>query len=69
VKALVLSLLLGVSAVAAADVAKVQPAPRKLDRDARVLGRDARDYVMDKEAPSLDKTVPLARPRTQLKDK
>jgi hypothetical protein len=48
---------------AVADVAKPAPAPRKLDHEARV-------YVTDKEAPSLDKTVRLAPPLpTALKNK
>jgi hypothetical protein len=62
VKTLVLSALLAFSAVASADAPKVQARPNKLDRDAHV-------FVMDKEAPSLDKTVTLARSRPVLKNK
>jgi hypothetical protein len=57
VKTFALAALLACSSVASADVAKMQPAPHK-------LGRDARVFVLDKDAPSADKTVPLARPRT-----
>jgi hypothetical protein len=54
--------LLAASTAAFADAPKVQREPRKLDREARV-------YVMDKDVPSLDKTVTLARPRTTLSSK
>ena len=35
----------------------------------RMLGRDERVYVMDKDVPSLDKTVPLVKPRIVFKNK
>ena len=50
------------SATAFADAAKNAPTPKKLAPDARV-------YVMDKDAPSIDKTVPMARPRVAFKNK
>lgn len=62
VKALVLAVLLAFSATVFADAPKHAPAPSK-------LGRDERVYVMDKDAPSLDKTVPLVRPRVVFKNK
>ncbi len=63
VKVLLVTALLATSGAAFADTAKVQREPGKLDREARV-------YVMDKDAPSVDKTVTLAaRPRTSLKNK
>ena len=61
-KALLLGVLLAFSATAFADAPKNAPAPPK-------LGRDERVYVMDKDAPSLDKTVPLLRPRIVFKNK
>jgi hypothetical protein len=63
VKALLLiSGLLAFSATAFADAPKNAPTPSK-------LGRDERVYVMDKDAPSLEKTVPLVRPRIVFKNK
>ncbi|MDB4967612.1 MAG: hypothetical protein JWN44_3301 [Myxococcales bacterium] len=62
VKTFVLFALLASSTVASADEPKVQSLPKK-------LGREAKVYVLDKELPSMDKTVPMARPRTVLKDK
>jgi hypothetical protein len=40
------------STVALADAPKNAPVPKKLPKEERV-------YVMDKDAPSADKTVPL----------
>jgi hypothetical protein len=54
--------LLAFSATAFADSPKGAPIPKKLERDERV-------YVMDKDAPSLEKTVPMARPRVADKNK
>jgi hypothetical protein len=45
-------LLLAFSATAFADAPKSAPIPKKLPKEERV-------YVMDKDAPSADKTVPL----------
>jgi hypothetical protein len=53
---------LAISASAFADQPKGAPTPKKLERDERV-------YVMDKDAPSLEKTVPMARPRIAFKNK
>ena len=61
-KALFIGGLLLFAGTAFADAAKNAPTPRKLDRNERV-------YVVDKEAPSLDKTVPLVRPRIVFKNK
>jgi hypothetical protein len=58
----IVALLAALSTSAFADAPKVQRQPRKLDREARV-------YVMDKDAPSIDKTVTLARPRATLSSK
>ena len=49
-------LLLAFSATAFADAPKNAPLPKKLPKEERV-------YVMDKDAPSADKTVPLVAPR------
>ncbi len=57
-----IAVVVAISGAAFADAPKLQSPPRKLDREARV-------YVMDKDTPSLDKTVTLARPRTSLKNK
>ena len=54
--------ILAMSVTAMADAPKGAPTPQKLERDERV-------YVMDKDAPSLDKTVPMARPRVAFKNK
>ena len=54
---LITGLLLAFSATAFADAPKNAPLPKKLPREERV-------YVMDKDAPSLDKTVPLLSSRT-----
>ncbi len=62
VRVLLIGGLLLVSATVFADAAKNAPTPRKLDRNERV-------YVVDKDAPSLEKTVPLARPRIGFKNK
>jgi hypothetical protein len=62
VKAVLLGVLLAFSATAFADAPKNAPTPQK-------LGRDERVYVMDKDAPSLDKTVPLVKPRIVFKNK
>jgi hypothetical protein len=62
VKAVLLGVLLAFSATAFADAPKNTPTPQK-------LGRDERVYVMDKDAPSLDKTVPLVKPRIVFKNK
>ena len=62
VKAILISVMLAFSAAAFADTPKNAPTPRK-------LGRDERVYVMDKDAPSLDKTVPLVKPRIVFKNK
>ena len=55
-------LLLAFSAVALADAPKNAPIPKKLPREERV-------YVMDKDAPSLDKTLPLVHARIASKNK
>jgi hypothetical protein len=67
VKPLTAALLLALAplapSVARGDVGKPAPAPRKLDREARV-------FIVEKEAPPLDKTIRLAHaPRSVLKDK
>jgi len=62
VKVLIIGGLLALSATAFADSPKGAPTPKKLAPDERV-------YVMDKDAPSLDKTVPMARPRVAFKNK
>ncbi len=62
VKAILMGVLLAFSASAFADAPKNAPTPRK-------LGRDERVYIMDKDAPSLDKTVPLVKPRIVFKNK
>jgi hypothetical protein len=62
VKAILIGVLLAFSTAALADSPKNAPTPRK-------LGRDERVYVMDKDAPSLDKTVPLVKPRIVFKNK
>jgi hypothetical protein len=64
VKTAIVAIVLALAPLSArADVAKPAPAPRKLDREARV-------FVVEKEAPSLDKTVRLARaPLPALKQK
>lgn len=54
--------LLAFSALAFADVAKTTAPARKMPREARV-------FVLDKEAPSLDKTVALTHGRPLLKNK
>lgn len=57
VKALLIGMTLLFSTTAAlADAPKNAPVPKKLPREERV-------YVMDKDAPSADKTVPLMQPR------
>ena len=61
-KLLLLIVGLAISGTALADQPKGAPTPKKLERDERV-------YVMDKDAPSLDKTVPMARPRIAFKNK
>lgn len=61
-KAVLLGVLLAFSATAFADAPKNPPTPSK-------LGRDERVYVMDKDAPSLEKTVPLVKPRIVFKNK
>lgn len=61
-KTLLLGALLAASALARAD------AP-KLSTRAAKLGREARVFVLDKEAPPMDKTVPLSRTRPALKNK
>lgn len=61
-KALLIGMALAISASAFADQPKGAPTPKKLERDERV-------YVMDKDAPSLEKTVPMARPRIAFKNK
>ena len=61
-KALFVIGLLAFSTAAFADAPKNAPVPKKLPREERV-------YVMDKDAPSLDKTVPLFHARIVSKDK
>ena len=61
-KSLMIAAVLAASTAALADAPKVQRQPRKLDHEARV-------FVMDKDAPSVDKTVSLARPRATLSPK
>ncbi len=56
-KALVVAGLLAFSAAAFADAPKNAPIPKKLPKEERV-------YVMDKDAPSADKTVPLLSSRS-----
>ncbi|HEX9100611.1 MAG TPA: hypothetical protein VF997_00335 [Polyangia bacterium] len=51
-KALLIAGLLAFSAAAFADAPKNAPVPKKLPKEERV-------YVMDKDAPSADKTIPL----------
>jgi hypothetical protein len=55
-------LLLAFSATAFADSPKNAPTPKKLPKEERV-------YVMDKDAPSADKTVPLVATRIVSKNK
>ena len=54
--------LLAFSATAFADAPKNAPPPKKLPKEERV-------YVMDKDAPSADKTVPLVATRVVSKNK
>lgn len=62
-KPLCLAIVLAFSFVARADAPKPFTAPRKLPREARL-------YVVDKDAPSFDKTVSIARvPRPASKNK
>lgn len=56
-KLLVLGMLLAFSPAAFADAPKNAPVPKKLPKEERV-------YVMDKDAPSADKTVPLLSSRS-----
>lgn len=51
-KALLIGMTLAISTAALADAPKNAPVPKKLPKEERV-------YVMDKDAPSADKTVPL----------
>ncbi len=63
VKLLCVAALLALPTVALADMTKSVPTPHK-------LGRDAHVFVLDKDAPSADKTVPLSRvPRPISKNK
>jgi hypothetical protein len=62
VKALLTGGLLLLSAAAFADAPKNPPTPHKLDRNERV-------YVVDKDAPSAEKTVSLTPPRIVFKNK
>lgn len=62
VKVVTIMSLLAFSALAFADVAKTTAPARKMPREARV-------FVLDKEAPSLDKTVALTHGRPLLKNK
>ena len=55
-------LLLAFSATAFADAPKNAPVPKKLPKEERV-------YVMDKDAPSADKTVPLVATHVVSKNK
>ncbi|MCA1665015.1 MAG: hypothetical protein LC659_12220 [Myxococcales bacterium] len=59
---MIAGLLLALSATAFADAPKSAPVPKKLPREERV-------YVMDKDAPSADKTVPLCQARVVSKNK
>lgn len=61
-KGLLLIGVLALSGSAFADQPKGAPVPKKMKPDAPV-------YVMDKDAPSIDKTVPMARPRIAFKNK
>lgn len=61
-KGLLLIGVLAMSASAFADQPKGAHPPKKMKPDAPV-------YVMDKDAPSMDKTVPMARPRIAFKNK
>ena len=54
--------LLAFSATAFAYAPKNAPLPKKLPKEERV-------YVMDKDAPSADKTVPLVATRVVSKNK
>ncbi len=56
-KPLLIGMLLALSPAAFADAPKNAPVPKKLPKEERV-------YVMDKDAPSADKTVPLLSTRT-----
>ncbi len=51
-KPLLIGMLIAFSPAAFADAPKNAPVPKKLPKEERV-------YVMDKDAPSADKTVPL----------
>jgi hypothetical protein len=62
VKSLALIVSLAFSSLALGDNAKT-PAP------ANKLGSEARVFVVDKEVPSLDKTVPLQHARLATKNK
>jgi hypothetical protein len=62
VKALLIGGLLAFSATAFADAPKGASTPKKLAPEERV-------YVIDKDAPSLEKTVPMARPHVAFKNK
>ena len=55
-------LLLAFSATAFADAPKNAPLPKKLPKEERI-------YVIDKDAPSADKTVPLVAARVVSKNK
>jgi hypothetical protein len=59
---LIAGLLLAFSATAFADAPKNAPLPKKLPKEERV-------YVMDKDAPSADKTVPLFQTHVVSKNK
>jgi hypothetical protein len=56
VKTVTLISLLAFSALAFADVGKTSPSP---SHEQLKMPREARVFVLDKEAPSLDKTVSL----------
>jgi hypothetical protein len=66
VKTLTLISLLAFPAIAFADVAKTAPSPT---HEQLKMPREARVFVLDKEAPSLDKTVALTHSRPLLKNK
>ena len=61
-KAILIGMALVFSTAALADAPKNAPVPKKMPKEERV-------YVMDKDAPSADKTVPLYQARVVSKNK
>lgn len=62
VKAILIGMTLAFSTAALADAPKNASLPKKMPKEERV-------YVMDKDAPSADKTVPLFTARVVSKNK